>query len=419
MNPNFKPLKIKFVMSQTINANRLFVASCFALITTAFSFSIRAGILTQLGTELNLDTVQLGHINQMWFLGFPISMILGGIFYTSIGPKLIMQIALLAHAIGIILTIYATGYDTLLISTLLIGLGNGCTEAACNPMIADSYSGLNFSSKMNRFHMWFPGGIVLGALISKFMTDSNMSWQSQIWVILIPTIIYAVLFFGQNFPKPRIAENSTLDNFKSMLNPLYLFMAACMALTAISEFGPQQWVGPILAKAGASPMLILALVTGLMAVGRYFAGPLIKQLNTVGVLLGSAVFAVLGIYMMSTMDGSMLCIAAVFYALGICYFWPNMIGFVAENMPQTGALGLSIMGGIGMFSSSMFQPIIGGWIQDNKIVAVSKGLAGDAADLAAGQATLSNMLIFPAILIVAFLGLYLYMKKQKTLSPAV
>jgi len=419
MNPNFKPLKIKFVMSQTINANRLFVASCFALITTAFSFSIRAGILTQLGTELNLDTVQLGHINQMWFLGFPISMILGGIFYTSIGPKLIMQIALLAHAIGIILTIYATGYDTLLISTLLIGLGNGCTEAACNPMIADSYSGLNFSSKMNRFHMWFPGGIVLGALISKFMTDSNMSWQSQIWVILIPTIIYAVLFFGQNFPKPRIAENSTLDNFKSMLNPLYLFMAACMALTAISEFGPQQWVGPILAKAGASPMLILALVTGLMAVGRYFAGPLIKQLNTVGVLLGSAVFAVLGIYMMSTMDGSMLYVAAVFYALGICYFWPNMIGFVAENMPQTGALGLSIMGGIGMFSSSMFQPIIGGWIQDNKIVAVSKGLAGDAADLAAGQATLSNMLIFPAILIVAFLGLYLYMKKQKTLSPAV
>jgi len=67
-------------MSQPINANRLFYASCFALITTAFSFSIRAGILTQLGTEMHLDTVQLGTINSMWFLGFPISMILGGIF---------------------------------------------------------------------------------------------------------------------------------------------------------------------------------------------------------------------------------------------------------------------------------------------------------------------------------------------------
>jgi hypothetical protein len=259
--------------------------------------------------------------------------------------------------------------------------------------------------------MWFPGGIVIGSLISKFMTDSGMAWQTQVWVIIIPTVIYAYLFFGQTFPKPRIAENSTLDNFKAMLNPLYLFMAACMALTAISEFGPQQWVGPILAKAGASPMLILALVTGLMAVGRYFAGPIIKQLNTVGVLLGSAVFGVIGIYMMSTMDGSMLYVAAVFYALGICYFWPNMLGFVGETMPQTGALGLSILGGIGMFSSSMFQPIIGGWIDKNKTVALSNGLVGDAADLAAGQATLSNMLIFPAILIVAFLGLYFLGKK--------
>ncbi len=398
-------------MSQPINANRLFLASCFALITTAFSFSIRAGILPQLGTELSLSNEQLGHINQMWFLGFPISMILGGVFYSAIGPKLIMQIALIAHAVGILMTIYAVDYNTLLISTLLIGLGNGCTEAACNPMIADSYSGLDFNSKLNRFHMWFPGGIVIGSLISKFMTDSGMAWQSQVWVIIIPTVVYAYLFFGQAFPKPRIAENSTLDNFKAMLNPLYLFMAACMALTAISEFGPQQWVGPILAKAGASPMLILALVTGLMAVGRYFAGPIIKQLNTVGVLLGSAVFGVIGIYMMSTMDGSMLYVAAVFYALGICYFWPNMLGFVGETMPQTGALGLSILGGIGMFSSSMFQPIIGGWIDSNKTVALSNGLVGDAADLAAGQATLSNMLIFPAILIVAFLCLYFLGKK--------
>jgi len=398
-------------MSQTINANRLFWASCFALITTAFSFSIRAGILTQLGTEMSLDPVQLGYINQMWFLGFPISMILGGIFYSNIGPKLIMQVAFVAHAVGILMTIYATGYETLLFSTLLIGLGNGCTEAACNPMIADSYSGIEFSKRMNRFHMWFPGGIVLGSLISKFMTDAALPWQAQIWVILLPTVVYAVLFWGQAFPRPRLAESSALDNFKAMLNPLYLFMACCMALTAISEFGPQQWVGPILAKAGASPMLILALVTGLMAVGRYFAGSLIERLNTAGVLLGSAVFGVAGIYMLSTMSGNMLYVAAVFYALGICYFWPNMLGYVSENVPKSGALGLSIMGGIGMFSSSIFQPIIGGWIKDNKVVAEAGGLVGDAADLAAGQATLTNMLVFPVILIVAFTLLYLFGKR--------
>ncbi len=403
-------------MTQPINPNRLFLASCFALITTAFSFSIRAGILTQLGTELNLDPVQLGTINSMWFLGFPIAMILGGIFYAKIGPKLIMQIAFVAHTIGILTTIYASSYNVLLISTLLIGIGNGCTEAACNPMIADSYSGNAFHSKLNKFHMWFPGGIVIGSLISKFMTDAGLPWQAQIWVILIPTIIYAVLFWGQTFPKPKNVESSVLENFKAMLNPLYLFMAACMALTAISEFGPQQWVGPILAKAGASPMLILALVTGLMAVGRYFGGPLVEKLNTVGVLLGGAIFGLLGIYMLSSLSGGMLYVAAIFYAIGICYFWPNMIGFVGHYLPKTGALGMSIMGGIGMFSSSIFQPIIGSWIKSNKVVAESQGLTGDVADLAAGQATLTNMLIFPGILIVAFGILYFVMKNRRAVA---
>ena len=97
--------------------------------------------------------------------------------------------------------------------------------------------------------------------------DLRLLWQAQIWVILVPTVIYAIMFWGQSFPQPKAEASSPVANFKAMLNPLYLFMAACMALTAISEFGPQQWVGPILAKAGASPMLILALVTGLMAVG--------------------------------------------------------------------------------------------------------------------------------------------------------
>jgi hypothetical protein len=91
-----------------------------------------------------------------------------------------------------------------------------------------------------------------------------------------------------------------------------------------------------------------------------------------------------------------------------------MLGYVGQHLPQSGALGLSILGGVGMFSSSIFQPIIGAWIQGNKAIAEASGLAGDAADLAAGQATLSNMLIFPGILIVAFALLYFTGKKKQT-----
>lgn len=397
-----------------INKTRLFNGSCFALITTAFSFSIRAGILAQLGTEFNLTAEQLGFINSMWFLGFPLAMIIGGLVYHTVGPKKIMMIAFVSHALGILLTIYSGGYIGLLISTFLIGLGNGCTEAACNPMIADTYSGAEMSKMLNRFHMWFPGGIVVGSLISKFMTDANTGWQAQIWLIMVPTLIYAYLFWGQTFPKPKTEGVTSIgENLKAMATPLYIFMFCCMAITAITEFGPQQWTGLIMSKSGASPMLILALVTGLMAVIRYFAGPIVAKFDQTGVLLGSAVFATIGIYLFSTQTGTMAYVAAVFFALGVALFWPNMIGFIAEKVPLSGALGMSILGGVGMFSTSIFQPFIGQWIDSARAEKTALGLTGDEMELAAGQATLSTMVLFPAILIVAFTILFFWMRSRK------
>ena len=397
------------------NSNRLFYGSCFALITTAFSFSIRAGILPQLGEAFSLSAQQLGFINSMWFLGFPISMILGGLFYHTIGPKKIMQFAFISHALGIILTIYSGGYVGLLISTLLIGIGNGCTEAACNPMIADAYEGKQMNTLLNRFHMWFPGGIVLGSLISKFMTDASLGWQTQIWIIVIPTLIYAYLFFGQEFPKPKVsAATSVSENFKAMASPIYIFILACMALTAISEFGPQQWTSLIMQNSGAQPMVILALITGLMAIGRYFGGDIVHRFDQTGVLLGSAILAAVGIFLFSTQTGSMVYVAAIFFALGICYFWPNMIGFVAEKIPASGALGMSIVGGIGMFSTSIFQPIIGSWIDSSTAEQAANGLTGTALDLAAGQQTLTYMIGFPGTLIILFIILYFWQRNPKS-----
>ncbi len=401
-----------------VNGKRLFYGSCFALITTAFSFSIRAGILPELGETFNLSAQQLGFINQMWFLGFPISMVLGGIFYHSIGPKRIMIFAFFAHTVGILLTIYSGGYTGLLISTLLIGLGNGCTEAACNPMIADSYEGKTMNTLMNRFHMWFPGGIVLGSLISYAMTSMNLGWEAQIWIILLPTLAYAYLFYGQKFPTARTTESATLKgNLKAMATPLFIFMAACMTLTAISEFGPTQWAQLILAKSGAEPMVILALITGLMAVGRYFGGEFVHKFDQSGVLLGSAVLTTIGIFLFSSQTGAMAYVSAVIFALGVCYFWPNMIGFVAEKIPKSGALGMSIVGAFGMFSTSIFQPIIGGWIDGANEKAAASGLTGDALELAAGQATLQTMITFPAILIVLFTILLFWVRQIKA-QPA-
>lgn len=398
-----------------LNPNRLFYASCFALITTAFSFAIAAGILDQLKTELELTASQAGLITSMWFLGFPISMVIGGLIYHKVGGKAIMQFAFFAHAVGILLLIFSGSYIGLLVANLLIGLGNGCTEAACNPMIADAYKGTRMSKMLNRFHMWFPGGIAVGSLLSGFMTDFGITGQSQVWLLLIPAIIYAYLFFGQTWPKAKVEEAATLSgNLKAMVTPLFIFIALCMALTAISEFGPNQWVGLILSKSGAQPTLILALTAGLMAVARYFGGDMVKRFDQTGVLLGSAILATIGIYLFSTQTGAMAYVAAIIFALGIAYFWPNMIGLAATKTPKSGALGMSIIGAIGMFSTSIFQPIIGGWIDADREAASARGLTGDELELVSGQETLGTMVLFPALLIILFTILYFWMKNKKS-----
>ncbi|WP_304234313.1 sugar MFS transporter [Jiulongibacter sediminis] len=400
-----------------VNDKRLFLASCFALITTAFSFSISAGTLKQLGTDLGYTAERLGYINSLWFFGFPIAMIIGGLIYHTIGPKKIMQIAFFSHFVGAALTLIAiyfvssSSYVLLLASNLLMGIGCGCTEAACNPMIADTYQGETRNKMLNRFHMWFPGGIFVGALLSELMTNMGFSWQSQFWLIPIPALVYAYLFYGQTFPKASVEQASSLSaNFKAMLTPLFIFIFACMALTAITEFGPQKWTGLIMESSGAKPMLILALTTGLMAVLRFFGGPVTNILGQTGVLLGGAIIAALGIYLFSTQTGAMAYVAAIFFAVGVAFFWPTMIGFVATNIPKSGALGMSIVGGVGMFSTAIFQPIIGGWIDSDIAEQQALGLSGVDLDLAAGQATLSTMTTFPIILIVAFTILFFWQR---------
>jgi MFS family permease len=401
-------------MDTTISKKTLFNASCIALIVTAMTFAVRAGILVELGNDFNLNNAQLGWINSMAFWGFPVATIFGGLLYNYFGPKKLLVAAFIAHLVGLVMTIYADGFTTLLISSFLIGFANGSVEAACNPLIADMYSN-NRTTMLNKFHVWFPGGIVIGALATNFMNSFGLGWQLKIAIMILPTLIYGYMFFKALFPKSENIDTDTSNNIKSLFTPLFIFVAVCMTLTATTELGTSQWLQPLLEKSGASPMLILAMITGIMAVGRYFAGPIVHKLNPIGVLFMSAIVSAVAIYMMSIVDGTMLYGASILFAFGVCYFWPTMIGFVSEYMPKTGALGMSLVGGMGMFATGIWNPIIGSWIDTNTQTALDSGLTQDLAEVAAGKATLGNMTYFPLILIIFFGILFLNRKNLEKL----
>lgn len=422
---------------KTINRSQLFTASCLALLVTSLSFGIRAGILNKLGVDFGLDKAELGTIAATAFWGFPLAVIIGGLIVDVLGMKKLLVFAFLFHLVGILLTIFAGKFGnpfwSLFFSTLLIGIANGTVEAACNPLVTALFPE-NKTTKLNHFHLWFPGGIVLGTLIVYFFDKIALGWQIQVAIMIIPALIYGFLFAKQDFPvTERVANGiSTSEMYKSLANPLFLFMIICMFGTAITELFTGQWIDVLLRNVTDNALLVLTVSTGVMVIGRAFAGPIVEKLAPQGVLLMSSILATIGLYLLGNTSGNMIFAGALVFGAGVCYFWPTMLGFVAEYLPKTGAVGLNLMGGAGMFAVSIYMMFMGGVYDkyiaeklppgaDMKLYNSAEAteemkIALNEANKAAGPEIINTTLIIPVILIAAFIGLNLYMRKRRQLA---
>jgi len=422
----------------TINRTQLFRASCLSLLVTSLSFGIRAGILNDQGVRFHLNASELGTIAATAFWGFPLAIIIGGFIVDIIGMKKLLVSAFIFHLIGILLTIFANGYWTLFLSTLLIGIANGTVEAACNPLVASLYTD-NKTTKLNHFHLWFPAGIVIGTLLV-FGLDNTLGhgispkpyWISQVEIalMLIPTLIYGFLFSKLDFPvTERVSAGvSTGDMYKALINPLFIFMIICMFGTAITELFTNQWTDVLFKTVTSNAILILTFVASIQVLGRAFASPIVHKLAPQGVLLVSAILSALGIYLLIHLHGDAVFLAAIIFGLGIAFFWPCMIGFVAENLPRTGAVGLNLMGGAGMFGVSIYMIFMGGYYDRFMIKNLPVGAsldtyrsaapgtdmakAFDNARSVAGPEVLNTTLVIPIALIIAFAGLVIYMRTR-------
>lgn len=199
--------------------------------------------------------------------------------------------------------------------------------------------------------------------------------------------------------------------------------------TAITELFTGQWIDVLLKNVTDNAILILTLTTGVMVIGRGLAEPVVHRFSPQGVLLISAILSALGLYLLSTLSGNSIFLAAFIFGIGVCYFWPTMLGFVAENIPQSGALGLNLMGGAGMFAVSVYMMFMGGYYDSRLIEKLPEGaslqeysaapggsemaLVLSQAKSAAGPEILQATLIIPVVLTLAFAGLVIYMRNRK------
>ena len=388
----------------TSNRRSLFIASCASLLVTSLSFGIRAGILNDLGVEFELNGSELSRIAATAFWGFPVSMIIGGALVDKVGMKNLMRLAYIGHFAGILLTIFAGGFWSLWISTLFIGLANGMVEAVCNPLVASIYPEEK-TTKLNQFHLWFPGGIVIGSLVAFSFGKLGLSWQVMMAVMLLPTIWYALQMERMEFPVTERVANKVSDSdmYKALLNPLYIIITIAMLGTATSELFINQYVDVLLKRVSDNAILILLITSGVMTFGRGIAAPVVERFSTTGMLLFSAVFTTIGLYMMGTMDGSMLFVSAFVFGIGVTYFWPTMIGFVATYLPATGAVGMAVIGAAGMFAVSIYMQFMGGFY-DELMVGLS--------EVEAGRKVIMTTLYIPVVLIAIFAGIHLHIRRK-------
>src|ERR671935_2160158 len=177
------------------NPHRLFLASCIALVATAMSFAVRGDIMGDFERLFALTKTDVGWIAGAAFWGFGLSILLGGPLCDLLGMGTLLRLAAAGHVLGTIATIVAPNFAVLFLATLIIGVANGLVEAAVNPLVATVYS-VEKTRRLVALHAWFPGGIVIGGVLSYLFTQighgapglaAYTGWQAKMVLLLVPS----------------------------------------------------------------------------------------------------------------------------------------------------------------------------------------------------------------------------------------
>jgi MFS family permease len=344
-----------------MNKRRLFIASCLSLVVTAMIFALRGNVEDLVladpavkgffnPTDLRAD---YGWLSTMAFFGFAASILVTSPMLDALGMRNLLYLAFALHIVGVIGFIVAPSYTMMSLTMLLAGFGNGLVEAVINPLIATMYPEEK-THKLNVLHSWWPGGLIIGGLLGYLMKQANLSWQVQMGVILVPTLVYGVMIFGQQFPltERKASGVSTGEMLKTALNPAFLLLIGCMMITASIELAPGQMVSSVLEKtAGMDGILILVYGSALMFVLRYFAGPIAHKISPIGMMWASVALAAIGLFLLaSATTPAWAYVAATVFYVGVCFMWPTMLGITSERFPQGGAFTMGLMGFAGQFA---------------------------------------------------------------------
>jgi MFS family permease len=395
-----------------------------AILAAGVGFAVRGGIFDNWAKEFGFTATQLGAIGGFGFTGFCFGIILGGLIVDKIGYGKLVAAAFALHVLSAIVTFMAgadNAYNVLCIGMFIFAFANGTLEAVANPLVATLFPE-NRTHYLNILHASWPAGMIVGAVIGWFLDDKmGIHWKIQLALYLIPTIAYGVMFMGQAFPKSEAAAKGV--SFGDMLKDVGILggVVACAllafffggffkdvvgldaglatnvgyglglallivvgiitkfsmgsvllfvlyiahALVGAVELGTDGWIQNITGNLFTPEQgKALFIWTSAIMFGLRFCAHFIETklgLKPIGLLFVCAALACLGLFLASSMSSFVVALVALgIYALGKTFFWPTMLAVASDRFPRSGAVAISIMGGIGMLSAGILgSPFLG------------------------------------------------------------
>jgi len=397
------------------NAHRLLWAGFMAILAAGVGFAIRGGILDDWREQFQFTASQAGQITGAGLTGFCFGIIIGGVIVDKIGYGKLVALAFLGHVLSAVVTFSTStadnAYQLLFWGSFIFAFANGTLEAVANPLVATVFPN-NRTHYLNILHASWPAGMILGTVAGWYLDDKlQIDWKYQLALYLVPTIVYALMFMGQKFPRSEAAEKgaSFVDMFRSVgilgaavacfllalffgdilknfipdqaavagyligggllltitvmtkfsIGSLMLFILfVTHALVGAVELGTDSWIQNITGNLFTSEQgKWLFIWTSAIMFGLRFCAHFIETtlgLSPIGLLLASSVLAFVGLRFASGMNTFPAALAALgIYAVGKTFFWPTMLAVVGDRFPQTGAVAMSIVGGIGMLSAGL------------------------------------------------------------------
>ena len=367
------------------NSRRLFLGSFLILLATGMGFSARGAVLGTWGAEFGFTKAELGVITGFGLTGFGLTVMFFSGLVERWGYGVLLALTFAMHLLSGVVTLmagpvfHALGRDgafwCLSIGTTLFALGNGASEAAINPLIAVLHP-QERTHRLNILHAGYPAGMILGPLMGVLLRGQR--WEIILLTYLVPTVLYGLLLFRQKFPasQAKVHHLSLGSMLKEFTSPLLLFLLLLMAMVGFVELGTDSWISNITGNLMADPtkgLYLFIWTASLMFVLRFFAGPIVQRISPLGLLAVSGCIGAVGLFLLSQAGGSFniggpmvaAWCAATIYGVGKTFYWPTMLGVVAERFPRGGALTLGAVGCVATLSAGLLGGPAIGLMQDH------------------------------------------------------